>query len=290
MIGLGVVLPLLCCCLILLRCRRRRRRRQQQQLHSATVLAGAAAGALTLTAINEERAQQFAAVSPRKRWLGATDRHREQKLAQLAASALRDEHAAASQSQEAAEGGAADGDDDLENIGERLSREQLTQSATVRARLARVRRRRAASAIRSSATPRGRRRSRRNSSSSTCRPASPGAEPRRAHAAVGGYDAAGAAVRLGAAFTSQFEQLRGPGGQVLNLPRIADEGPHWQSAGATSAPGAAAADGPRAAPRRLRPGDADAGRLGAGAGVSPEGRGAIQLRLRSPQRHGGGRR
>ena len=40
----------------------------------------------------------------------------------------------------------------------------------------------------------------------------------------------------GAAFTSQFEQIRGPGGQVLNLPRIADEGPHWQSAGATSAP------------------------------------------------------
>ena len=40
----------------------------------------------------------------------------------------------------------------------------------------------------------------------------------------------------GAAFTSQFEQLRGPGGQVLSLPRIADEGPHWQSAGATSAP------------------------------------------------------
>ena len=47
----------------------------------------------------------------------------------------------------------------------------------------------------------------------------------------------------GAAFTSQFEQIRGPGGQVLNLPRIADEGPHCSRPARRGTSGAAAADG-----------------------------------------------
>ena len=94
----------------------------------------------------------------------------------------------------------------------------------------------------------------------------------------------------GAAFTSQFEQLRGPGGQVL---RPAEDRRRRSALAVgrrdVGTSGAAAAD-PRLAPL---PADFDQvmqmhRRLRAGAGVSPEGRGGeLSLRLRSPQRHRG---
>ena len=106
---------------------------EQQQLHSAACSRGRRAHA---PAINEERAQQFAAVSPRKRWWGRRI-VTANRAARLAASPF-EMSTAANQSQEAAEGGDADGDDDLENIGERLGREQLTVGDGARAARARA--------------------------------------------------------------------------------------------------------------------------------------------------------
>ena len=158
-------------------------------------------------------------------------------------------------------------DDDLENIGERLS---FVSNHTVRdgACAARAMMREAArrlshqvvgdtarlhggvrAAIEQLNLPPGRRR---------------GAEPRRAHAAVDGASPlAPPQFASGAAFTSQFEQLRGPGGQVSSCRGSPTRVPTGSRPARRRRSRAAAADGPRAAPRRLRPGDADAGRLGA---------------------------